>query len=375
MKAIKILFFVALLSAGLAAAYFFMHGGKRVFAAVTVTSEVDGIRTPTDPITVRFSDPVDTASFAGHISVAPAIPVLYAWNAERTTLSLKPQDRWSPGGQYRLTVAGGKTGYGKNVPTVSTSFAVPGYPKIGSMIPADGQTDVVLGIEDPMVVRFDRSVGDFYIDFRLTPDLPVVYENDDAKKEFRIMPKDTLGAGIRYELFVYAKWRGEDDSRYVRLGSTGFTTLLERPAAWTKDLTQRVAEVRKYARPLIVTGKYIDIDLSAQVMTIYEDGKLLDAYLVSSGKPGMETPKGSYQIRNKANRPLSKEYGLYMPDWMALVSDGKFGIHELPEWPSGYKEGANHLGIPVSHGCVRLGVGPAKRVFDWAEVGTPVVIH
>ena len=64
-----------------------------------------------------------------------------------------------------------------------------------------------------------------------------------------------------------------------------------------------------------------------------------------------------------------------MPNWMALVASGKFGIHELPEWPSGYKEGASHLGSPVSHGCVRLGVGPSKRVYDFAEVGTPVIVH
>jgi lipoprotein-anchoring transpeptidase ErfK/SrfK len=64
-----------------------------------------------------------------------------------------------------------------------------------------------------------------------------------------------------------------------------------------------------------------------------------------------------------------------MPYWMAIVPGGKFGIHELPEWPGGYKEGANHLGTPVSHGCVRLGVGPAQTVYNWADIGTPVVVH
>jgi lipoprotein-anchoring transpeptidase ErfK/SrfK len=60
---------------------------------------------------------------------------------------------------------------------------------------------------------------------------------------------------------------------------------------------------------------------------------------------------------------------------MAIRADGKYGLHELPEWPNGYKEGASHLGIPVSHGCVRLGVGAAVRVFNWVEIGTPVVIY
>ena len=90
---------------------------------------------------------------------------------------------------------------------------------------------------------------------------------------------------------------------------------------------------------------------------------------------GMETPRGQTKIYNKYPRAFSRSYGLFMPYWMAIAADGSRGIHELPEWPNGYKEGANHLGIPVSHGCVRLGVGPAKFVYDWVQIGTPVVIY
>jgi lipoprotein-anchoring transpeptidase ErfK/SrfK len=124
-----------------------------------------------------------------------------------------------------------------------------------------------------------------------------------------------------------------------------------------------------------MTGKYIDINLKSQIMTIFENGKLLDAYLVSTGKRGMETKQGQFAVHNKFPRAWSKKYGLYMPYWMAMVPSGEFGIHELPEWPGGYKEGQNHLGIPVSHGCIRLGVGPAERVYNWAELKTPVLIH
>lgn len=53
----------------------------------------------------------------------------------------------------------------------------------------------------------------------------------------------------------------------------------------------------------------------------------------------------------------------------------QYGIHELPEWPNGVKEGTGHLGTAVSGGCVRLGIGPAKALYDWAEVGTEVEIR
>jgi lipoprotein-anchoring transpeptidase ErfK/SrfK len=57
------------------------------------------------------------------------------------------------------------------------------------------------------------------------------------------------------------------------------------------------------------------------------------------------------------------------------LGTGSFGLHELPIWPNGYREGQDHLGIPVSHGCIRLGVGPAQFLYNWAEVGTPVIIY
>jgi lipoprotein-anchoring transpeptidase ErfK/SrfK len=62
-----------------------------------------------------------------------------------------------------------------------------------------------------------------------------------------------------------------------------------------------------------------------------------------------------------------------MPYFMQFTKQGA-GLHELPEWPNGKKEGANHLGTPVSHGCVRVGIGVAKKLYDWTPVGTKVVV-
>lgn len=95
---------------------------------------------------------------------------------------------------------------------------------------------------------------------------------------------------------------------------------------------------------------------------------------ISSGKPDMRTPKGNFKIDGKSLRAWSKKYGLYMPYWMSL-KNGYFGIHELPEWPNGRKEGEDHLGRPVSHGCVRLGVGPAEFLYNWTPLGTAVKIY
>lgn len=122
-------------------------------------------------------------------------------------------------------------------------------------------------------------------------------------------------------------------------------------------------------------GKSIDVSLSRQTLTLLQDGKSVGSYKISSGKKSMATPRGNFQIYNKTSKAWSEKYKLFMPYWMAFTPDGSHGIHELPEWPNGRKEGASHLGIPVSHGCVRLGVGSARTVYNWADVGTPVIIH
>ena len=141
------------------------------------------------------------------------------------------------------------------------------------------------------------------------------------------------------------------------------------------NFSVQIEQAKIYTQPKILEGRYIDINLSGQILSVFEDGKLLDSYLVSTGKKGMETPRGTHAIISKCSRVWSKKYGLFLAYWMAITPRGSFGIHELPESPDGDKEGANDLGMPVSHGCIRLGIGPAERVYNWAEIGTPVVVY
>ena len=119
--------------------------------------------------------------------------------------------------------------------------------------------------------------------------------------------------------------------------------------------------------------KSILIDTKKQELYQQLNGITIRTHTVSTGKPSMPTPKGAFTIANKHPRAWSRMYGLWMPFWMG-ISGTRAGIHELPEWPSGYKEGANHLGLAVSHGCVRVGVVAAEILYNWTEVGTKVVI-
>lgn len=119
--------------------------------------------------------------------------------------------------------------------------------------------------------------------------------------------------------------------------------------------------------------KRLRVVLSTQRMERHLGGVLLDRHAISSGLPKTPTPVGEFKILNKNRRAWSKSAKLWMPWWMGISTRG-YGLHELPEWPGGLKEGAAHLGRMASHGCVRMGEGVAKMVYDWTPIGTPVSI-
>lgn len=137
-------------------------------------------------------------------------------------------------------------------------------------------------------------------------------------------------------------------------------------------------EINNYFNPLSATttmlSKRIEINLSKQELSYFLGGVRMGKMIVSSGAAGMYTPTGYYNIENK-NLKAWSSYGLWMPYWMAFAGNGRYGIHELPIWPNGYREGEDHLGTPVSHGCVRLGTDNAEFLYNWADIGTPVFIY
>jgi len=117
----------------------------------------------------------------------------------------------------------------------------------------------------------------------------------------------------------------------------------------------------------------IEINLKKQRLYYFVGGVQWKEFKVSTGKAKMPTPKGQFKIRNKITKAWSKDYQLWMPYWLGLTS--KIGIHQLPIWPNGYQENAKHLGIPVSHGCIRLGLKEAPYLFARVVTGVSVKIY
>lgn len=119
--------------------------------------------------------------------------------------------------------------------------------------------------------------------------------------------------------------------------------------------------------------KQIKINLNKQELCLFKGKKQEKCYVISSGKPGMETPKGNFEISEKIKLHWSAKYEQYLP--YSLRFYGPYLIHEIPYNKAGVRDGLDELGKPASHGCIRLGIGDAQEVFEWSETRMEVVVH
>lgn len=116
------------------------------------------------------------------------------------------------------------------------------------------------------------------------------------------------------------------------------------------------------------TGKAIAVDLTKQIEYDYEDGVLVYSTYISSGIHDW-TPTGTFKIYAKTKKQKMSGPGYYVPNvpWI-LWFKGDYSIHGV-YWH-------NDFGIrPRSHGCVGEPLDAAEWIYNWAEVGTPVVIY
>jgi LysM repeat protein len=128
--------------------------------------------------------------------------------------------------------------------------------------------------------------------------------------------------------------------------------------------------------PVPGAGKRIVVDLSDQRMYVYQNGQMLWSWAVSTGRPGQETVVGHYKVLNKLPNAYAYTWGLQMPHWLGIYWAGHLqnGIHALPIQANGQRLWEGYLGRRVSYGCVILSTENARRLYNWAPVGTPVDI-
>jgi lipoprotein-anchoring transpeptidase ErfK/SrfK len=124
-------------------------------------------------------------------------------------------------------------------------------------------------------------------------------------------------------------------------------------------------------------AKWIDVNLSTQHFRAMRGQTPVYSWPASTGLPSMATVPGHFKILDKIPNAYSRIWKLKMPYWMGIYWAGKAenGIHALPINRKGQTLWAGLLGRRASFGCVILGTKSARTIFNWADIGTPVIIH
>jgi hypothetical protein len=105
------------------------------------------------------------------------------------------------------------------------------------------------------------------------------------------------------------------------------------------------------------------VDLARQRATVYRNGVRIGVSTISSGKPGNSTPTGVFTILQKNKDHRSSTYDNAPMPYMQRLTWKGVALHA-----------GNLPGYPASHGCVRLPLEFAKRLFAVTEMGGTVVI-
>lgn len=120
--------------------------------------------------------------------------------------------------------------------------------------------------------------------------------------------------------------------------------------------------------------KWIEVDLSEQRTTAYERTTPVKNFIIASGTKGHETVTGEFAIWLKVRKQTMQG---------GSRADGSYYSIPNVEWVSYfYKDYALHgawwrekFGAPASHGCVNMTNADASWVYEWAPVGTKVIVH
>ena len=124
--------------------------------------------------------------------------------------------------------------------------------------------------------------------------------------------------------------------------------------------------------PVADTSKSIVVSISQQRMWAYEGETLFLTSLVSTGKPGFDTPTGMFSISKKV--PIQDMEGLIGGEYYNVtdVTDVMYFTTVGHAFHGTYWH--NNFGAVMSHGCVNLPMDVASVLYDWTPMYTPVQI-
>jgi hypothetical protein len=105
------------------------------------------------------------------------------------------------------------------------------------------------------------------------------------------------------------------------------------------------------------------ISLTEQLAYLYRGETLMAVATISTGVEGRDTPTGIFAVRGKKPFHRSKKYDNAPMPFTQFIDQYGIALH-----------GGHNPGYPASHGCIRLPLAFAKKLYGITGIGTPVYI-
>ncbi len=142
------------------------------------------------------------------------------------------------------------------------------------------------------------------------------------------------------------------------------------------DIELNVQEIDFAEERIAANGlKWIEVNLSKQTTTLYSGETALQTFVISSGVQPWPTPTGTFYVWHKnprqtmtgGSRAAGDYYSLPNVTWNTYFTHSGVGFHTA-YWH-------NNFGRPMSHGCINMREADAKVVYEFAPIGTMVVVR
>ena len=223
-------------------------------------------------------------------------------------------------------------------------------------------------------------------------------ENDDL-----IVSRDAVAAYVadlaaKYDTVGTERTFSTYDNREITVSGGNYGWVIDQEKetdALYKDITDRKTEVREPVYKQEASSRktndigysYIEIDLSAQRMVLYQSGSpVVDTGLAADSS----APTGVYALGEKESSTApGEENDKSVSCWMPFADqNGIYGKAGLDITGADFSDDAETVGFssndensvftdsePVREGCIAIPEEQAQAIYQTAEAGTPVVIY
>ncbi len=138
----------------------------------------------------------------------------------------------------------------------------------------------------------------------------------------------------------------------------------------------RLGWIRKSATHLSRVPWEIKVSLSARKVTVLDHGRIVHRYTVAIGAPYAPTPTGRFAVTDllRTGDPTG-------PYGCCIVALSAESPHAIQGWDGGNRiaihstPDTSSIGLPVSHGCMRLTLPEGQWLLAHIPLGTPTVIN